>query len=343
MNLAELNPELEFGMRVYRHYLSPTVKLGHHYKSPFGHDGRPSFNLFQRPDGHVAWCDHAMGDDFQGSCYDFVGKLFGVDFKESIRIIKREILGLSARDIDGAYSKPLPQQKYKPLATQSLLAETVSITAHPRQFTAADLDFFARTGIQKETLGKYHCYALSGYEFSKGARGFSLSAKQDDPMYGYHFPLTNHWKIYRPFAADKRYKWISNVDARQDVFGWDTLPQRAGKLYLCAGQRDTMALHQLTGLPCIALNSETARLSPELYQLLTCVADEVLCCLDNDVTGHKAQEQLRYDWGIYDGGREVLESAGVNDLSELLGECGELQRYAVGEHFSAFSARKSLI
>ena len=339
MSLEELNQQLDHGLRVYHHFLGPHLKTGKHYKSPFGHDGRPSFNLFQRGDGHVAWCDHAMGDDFQGSCYDFVGKLYGVDFKESIRIIKREILGLSAREIEGAYAKALPTAKYKPLLSQ-LVAETVSIKAHAREWLPGDLDFFAATGIGIDTLAKYHCYALESYEFSKGGRGFTLSAKVNDPMYGYHFPLTNHMKIYRPFAADKRYKWISNVDARQDVFGWDTLPERTSKLYLCAGQRDTMALHALTGLPCLALNSETAKLSPELYQLLSCVADEVLCCLDNDITGLKAQEQMRYDWGIYDAGREVLDSFGMNDLSEVLGECGDLQRLELKEHFCAYSVRK---
>ena len=340
MSIEELNQQLEYGARVYQHFLGGHVKLGRHYKSPFGHEGRDSFNLFQRGDGQVCWCDHAMGDDFQGSCYDFVAKLHHVDFKEAVRIIKREVLGLTAREVEGAYSKPGPVTHYRPLRALPLQAETVTITAHAREFTGADLAFFAATGVQRDTLDKYRCYALESYEFSKGNRGFTLSAKQNDPMYGYHFPLTGHWKIYRPFAADKRHKWISNVDARHDVFGWDTLPARASRLYLAAGQRDAMALHALTGLPVIALNSETAKLSPELYQLLSCVADEVYCCLDNDLTGLKAQEQLRYDWGIYDAGREVLDSFGMNDLSEVLAECGEVQRQELKEHFCAFSVRK---
>ena len=83
-----------------------------------------------------------------------------------------------------------------------------------------------------------------------------------------------------------------------------------------------------------------AKRSPELYQLLSCVADEVYCCLDNDLTGLKAQAQMRYDWGIYDAGREILNSFGVNDLSEVLGGCGGLQRLKLKEHFCAYSVRK---
>lgn len=340
MSLDELNQQLGHGLAVYHHFVGTHLKMGKHYASPFGHEGRPSFNLFLRGDGHIAWCDHAMGDDFQGSCYDFVGKLYSVDFKESIRIIKREVLGLNTREMEGSYSKPLPVARYKPLLSGSPVSETVTIQAHAREFNETDLAFFAKTGVDRATLDKYHCYALSHYEFSKGGRGFLLTAKANDPMYGYYFPLSGHWKIYRPFAADKRYKWISNVDARQDVFGWDTLPQRAGKLYLAAGQRDAMALHALTGLPVIALNSETAKLSAELYQLLSCVADEVLCCLDNDVTGRKAQEQMKYDWGIYDAGQSVLDSFGMNDLSEVLSECGDLQRQELRDHFCGFAVRK---
>ncbi|WP_216726137.1 toprim domain-containing protein [Hymenobacter siberiensis] len=352
MQLDELNQQLDFGMRVYVHYLGAHIKVGKHYKSPFGHDGRDSFDLFRRGDGQICFCDHAMtgkdGGELQGSCYDFVAAMFSCDFKDAVRIIKRDILGLSSREIEGAYSKPLAT-RFKPLVG-NLMPEVVTITPNARHFTPADLAFFARTGITEATLARYHCYALNSYQFSKGEKAFTLTAKDNDPMYGFHFPLTGHWKIYRPFAADKRYKWISNVDAQQDLFGWDALPDRCSKIYICAGQRDTMNMHQLTGLPAIALNSETAKLSPEVYQLLTCIADEVLCCLDNDDTGHKAQERLRYDWGIMDAGREVLESTGHNDLTDYLtdlhlsyGEGMFYERQQAAEHFQAFSARKLLI
>ena len=82
-----------------------------------------------------------------------------------------------------------------------------------------------------------------------------------------------------------------------------------------------------------------AKRSPELY-CTSCVADQMFCCLDNNVTGLKAQEQMRYDWGIYDAGREILNSFGVNDLNEVLGGCGGLQRLKLKEHFCAHSVRK---
>jgi hypothetical protein len=335
-------------MRVYQHYLGAHIKVGKHYKSPFGHEGRPSFNLFRRGDGHICFCDHAMlgpgGTELQGSCYDFVATTFGCDFKESVRIIKRDVLGLSSREVDGAFAKPLPE-RFKPIPSQNLLPEVVTITPVTREFDADDLAFFGRTGLSAETLIKYHCYPLNSYRFSKGTKAFTITAKAGDPMYGFHFPLTGHWKIYRPFAADRRYKWISNVDARSDVFGWDTLPERCSKIFICAGQRDTMNMHELTGLPAIALNSETASLTPELYQLLRCIADEVVCCLDNDSTGHAAQERMRFEWGIHDAGRQLLETTGHNDLTDYLAELGadEEQRQQAAEHFQSFSARKLLV
>ena len=77
-----------------------------------------------------------------------------------------------------------------------------------------------------------------------------------------------------------------------------------------------------------------------LYQLLSCVADQVFCCPDNDLTGLKVQEQMRYDWGIYNAGRKILGSFGPNDLSEVLGGGSGLQRLKLKEHFCAYSVRK---
>ena len=345
MTLEDINQQLDNGLRVFQHYLGGTIQLNKHYKSPFGHEGRPCFHLYRRErDGVICFKDFAF-DEFQGSCYDFVGKLFNEDFKGALHIIKRDVLGLSGRDLEsGLNSKPSNaalRANFRPLAKQAQQQnETVHIKGFPREWTSDDLVFFGKTGIAQATLQKYHCYPLSSYVFAKGDKHFTITSKPDDPMYGYHFPATDHWKIYRPFTADKRFRWISNVVQGLDVFGWDALPARASKLYLCAGQRDTMALHELTGLPCLALNSETAKLTPELHQLLLCVADEVYCCLDNDKTGHEAQQKMRYEWGIYDAGRQVLESAELNDLSEVLAECGDLQREELATHFRDFSVHK---
>ena len=54
MSLDELNQQMDHGLRVYQHFMGPHIKPGKHFKSPFGHDGRDSFNLFRRGDGHVA-------------------------------------------------------------------------------------------------------------------------------------------------------------------------------------------------------------------------------------------------------------------------------------------------
>ena len=85
-----------------------------------------------------------------------------------------------------------------------------------------------------------------------------------------------------------------------------------------------------------------AKRSPELY-CTSCSAawpTQVFCCLDNDLTGLKVQEQMRYDWGIYNAGWKILGSFGPNDLSEVLGGGSGLQRLKLKEHFCAYSVRK---
>lgn len=349
MSIDEINAQVANGLDVFKHYLG-AIKVGQHYKSPFGHEGRPCFHLYVGPGNQVRFKDFAF-DEMQGSCYDFVMKWHGVEFKEAVSIIKRDVLGLTGRDLEsGLHSRPMLAGNFKKLASQTMqAAETVFLKGFPRAWQESDLAFFGRIGVEQSTLQKYHCYALESYVFAKGDKHFTVSAKLDDPIYGYHFPATDHWKIYRPFTKDKRFRWLSNVKGDMDVFGWDAVPMRARKLFICAGQRDTMALHQLTGLPCIALNSETAKLTPELHQLLLCVADEVYCCLDNDKTGLEAQRKMRFDWGIHDAGHELLETHGMNDLSQLLEEYAELPqlygplaeaREKLAAHFCGFSVNK---
>jgi len=349
LSIDEINAQVENGLTVFQQYLGP-IKINHHYKSPFGHEGRPCFHLYVGPGNQIRFKDFAF-DEMQGSCYDFVMKWHGVDFKEAVSIIKRDVLGLTGRDLEsGLTSKPMLTSNFKKLASQTMHQhETVHLRGFPRPWQESDLAFFGKIGVSLPTLQKYHCYALDSYLFSKDDKHFTITAKSDDPIYGYHFPATDHWKIYRPFTADKRFRWLSNVKGDVDVFGWDALPTRTKKLFICAGQRDTMALHELTGAPCIALNSETAKLTPELHQFLLCVADEVYCCLDNDKTGIEAQRKMRYDWGVYDAGHEVLEAHGINDLSKLLEEYTELPqlygpleeaREKLRAHFCGFSVDK---
>lgn len=325
ITLEELNERLEDGLLVYQHYLPGMpggLKLGQHYKSPFGHEGRASFNLFRHRDkGTVYFSDHATGK--QGSHWQFVMDLFNVPFKEAVRLVKEDVLGIFST---GPRNEPGMAVRSQYAAKPRLALDqgpAFSISPKPRNWTATDLDYFARVGISQQTLEKYGCTPLHNYQFSKaGKQPFTVFNSEADPIYCYSFPETGHYKIRRPF--NKKFPWLSNTDALKDVFGFDLLPARCQTIYLCAGQRDTMALHELTGLPCICLNSETQLLSWELYQLLSLIADDVYSVYDNDETGQRMSEKLCQEFGILSR-TEPIDSSGENDLCALLGSILQLE------------------
>lgn len=321
LTIEELDILLDNGMAVYQYYIDPNIKVKRKMKSPLPGrvDRIPSFCLYHNnKTGNVHFTDFGGTDHDKGNHWTFVQQMFGLDFKESVAKVKQEVLNIQ----DDLYENVRQKSKAQVKRVQQLdipKESEVKITTERREWSKRDIDWFARFRITEKELHEFHVFPLNSFTMDKpGKDPFTISATYHSPMYEIFFPQTGHVKIYRPLEKG-RYKWTSNTNAQDDIFGLDRLPDSCEHLFILAGNKDVMSFTAVTGYPAIALASESATLPLSLYQLLKMVAKNIYVLYDNDEKGHgdKYANRLAQDYylPVLNG---LLKPYGEKDFAALV-------------------------
>jgi DNA primase len=99
-------------------------------------------------------------------------------------------------------------------------------------------------------------------------------------------------------------------------------------LIICAGQKDCLSLYGSIGIRGIALNSESASITKELFIELLQYAENILVCYDNDETGIKNAAKIKQDIGIdniFLG--DISPAHDVNDLYDYFSKQYDKQSF----------------
>ena len=315
MSIEQLNLLLDNGLDVYKYYISPQVKLSTNMISPFPRpsgemERHASFQIFRAKSGLICFKDHAS--EKKGTHWDFVMALYGVDFSDALSLVKRDILGIT----DYRSEQALEKRQVMSYATmnQVIVSTPVEISTTRREVSKGDRELWGRYGVID--LALFHVYPVSDVRFCKSGKIWSWKSSDNDPIYEIAFP-SGRKKIYRPLTLNRKQKWISNVVAEEDIFCFHLLPERADKLFITAGNKDTMSFHSTTGLYGVPLNSESATLSMEFYSLLSLITDRIYSIGNTDRQGDIFTEKLQRDYGIRPA-RELLEEGGFKDYAEMI-------------------------
>ena len=261
---------------IMERYYGGKIELGVTYTSPFRKDRNPSFAFHSSRSGKYKYIDFATGES--GDCFDFVMKLYNCRFKDSLKLINQDFnLGLG-NEIKISLERKLEAPVY--------IKEKPIVQIDVQSYTEQDTKYWAQFGITIETLKKFRVYSASKYWINKKLIGLY---RNNDPVYAYFFPKTKHLKIYRPLTKNKRNKWVGNTD-RDDIQGLDQLEYKSDSIILTSSLKDVMVLYTL-GLEAIALNSEGARPTPHLLEVL-CKYKYRYVLYDNDEAGIKYARAL---------------------------------------------------
>lgn len=303
MKTEEIFAQTADGWDIFAHYFRDDFRLGKAYRSPLREDRHPSFSLFRhKVSGRIYFKDFA--EDY-GDGIAFVQALYQLNFSSAVEKIKNEVIGQSIDD-----SHP---RQYRQKNLTSSVGTHISIV--PRDYNKSDLAYFARYGITQDVLESYQCQPVERYQISyvdgKSKITYVLPAS---PVYAFEF-ITGHFKLYEPFA-DKGYKWRSNTNS-EDIFGAHLLKNKEPVIFFCAGQKDTMSFHALTGLAAISLPSEMAKLTLPAYHGLKAISENLYCLFDNDATGRRAAERMYYSFSITAMDAPLMAS-GEKDFADLV-------------------------
>lgn len=274
--------------------------------SPFRNEKNPSFMIGNKH-GRLTFID--FGDTSKrGSCFDFVCMLFNVQLKEALEMIDRD-LGLG-------FTRTTNTQEYKRIISEykqpvKMSKTYTNIQAVVRRFTKEELAYWAQYHISEDELKANNVYSLSKVYLNKQLINTSL----DELRFGYLYD--DRWKIYRPFAKDKRYKWVPNnvpitaMDGKEDIKHCDVA-------FINKSKKDYMVMKKIFPCSCAVQNEGLGCFSPENVEYIKNNSKYQILSFDSDVTGVQNSQQITqmFDFGYCNVPKKYLEQ-GIKDWADL--------------------------
>jgi DNA primase len=274
--------------------------------SPFRNERSPSF-IIGNKHGRLTFID--FGDTSKrGSCFDFVRMMFNVNLDEALKMIDRDLgLGMTRSTNTQEYKRIVSDYK-QPIKVDKIYT---SVQAVVRRFTNEELAYWAQYHISEDELKANNVYSLSKVYLNKQLVTSSL----DELRFGYLYD--DRWKIYRPFAKEKRYKWVPNnvpitaMDGKDDIKECDVA-------FINKSKKDYMVMKKLFPCSCAVQNEGLGCFSPENVEYIKSNSASQILSFDSDVTGVENSQQITqmFNFGYCNVPRKYL-SQGIKDWADL--------------------------
>jgi DNA primase len=274
--------------------------------SPFRNERSPSF-IIGNKHGRLTFID--FGDTSKrGSCFDFVRMMFNVNLDEALKMIDRDLgLGMTRSTNTQEYKRIISDYK-QPIKVDKIYT---SVQAVVRRFTNEELAYWAQYHISEDELKANNVYSLSKVYLNKQLVTSSL----DELRFGYLYD--DRWKIYRPFAKEKRYKWVPNnvpitaMDGKDDIKECDVA-------FINKSKKDYMVMKKLFPCSCAVQNEGLGCFSPENVEYIKSNSASQILSFDSDVTGVENSQQITkiFNFDYCNVPRKYL-SQGIKDWADL--------------------------
>jgi len=153
-----------------------------------------------------------------------------------------------------------------------------------------------------EALEKEHIYLVEDYWSHKNGIWKKNFLHKNALCIAYHFPETDHVKLYFPEKTENR--WYSNCN-NQDIFGLDSLNEFGDLLIISKSQKDRMTLKYHYGFEnVIALQNEGCYIPQNIIDNLKMRFKDIQIIFDNDLTGFEQAAKLS---SLYNINYKIIE------------------------------------
>lgn len=149
-------------------------------------------------------------------------------------------------------------------------------------------------GLSNEILLSEHVYLVEDYWAYRNY--WRKNFLHQSLCIAYHFPKTNHVKLY--FPEEKEDRWYSNC-SNQDIYGLDTLISHGDLLIISKSQKDRLALKYDYGFEnVIAVQNEGCFIPDDIIIDLKLRFKRIVVIFDNDLTGYEQAQKLSQKYNI---------------------------------------------
>jgi len=291
---------------IFRHYIGSGFKLGVAMTSPLREERHPSFNVYRNKSGKMYYKDFGEGNENNGDCFDFVKRLYNVEFSEAIDIIKNDF------GIEKSYK--YQRKSGAGLFIKDKKEEPVLEENEPIVF---DVNFYDNIQYEKSSIinffisyiwfGKYvfletllnlnKLRFIQSVKFtSRKGYNINIESTEQSPIFMYNYN-NDKKRFYRPF--EKKMKHFGNIPGNE-FFLQDMLEDylkdknmRDKILIITGGQKDAIVLNsyfdKLAFSTCVG--SESSNINYEYINNLLAEgmikSENIIIFYDDDQVGEK--------------------------------------------------------
>lgn len=283
---------------LWRYYFGQDFELKKNYVSPLRKEEKPSFNLFEDKNGRIRFKDFGGG---YGDIFEFLQQRDLLTYREALVRINVDFNLRLGNPAEQSYngSKPMGVRMKNTLGKfeESFIIQTAPlINAVVRKGTQEDLDYWMQYGISEAMLNHYNVHCVSKVRIN-GVLVYIYNSA--NPCYGYYFKVSKHIKLYFPFAAEDKPRFLGNANNYDDVQGYYQCSVKKSRdnrlLILTKSMKDVMCLRAM-GYEAMAIHGEGQYFYPDFIRHIRKYYPKIISLYDRDKTGMKG---ARYLWKTY--------------------------------------------
>jgi hypothetical protein len=298
---------------IFSAYVGP-FKLNRVMNSLLRPDRHPSCAFRIAKSGKLKYYDFARGEALD--CFAFVASLKGITYREAVHDVACNFGLINCGEVK-VFNKQLI--KKAEIISDDVKKET-KIEIVSDQWTESNLAFWKDFSISQDELEKNDVFAIRKLYINDKL----IPNYREENRYAYIVEVqgVKYKKIYTPFAADKRFKWISNIP-NHIPFGINKLTHTTNRLIIAKAQKDRLIW--LKYFPdVIAPQSEKPySINEKTRAFINKHYDDVIICMDSDKTGVETAEHF-----VSIGYRSVFtpaiskEKHGIKDVADFVKHYG---------------------
>lgn len=260
--------------QVFLQYLNIYPDLNKRFLSPFRNDKDPGCR-FTWYSGILYFVENtAFNNRLYWSCIDVVKYIKNCSFQEALELIDT---GQSSGNITRKFTNKLRPEI---------------------RFTHKTWPKNNLFSLDHNTLVREHVYLVQDYWVKFNDVWKKNSIHQNTLTIAYHFPKTDHVKLYFPEHLENR--WYSNCTT-EDIFGYDMVDEYASYselLVIDKSQKDRLMSNYFLDLPAIAVQNEGCFIPENIMDELKFKFKHIVLMYDNDLTGIQQSQRLSEKYGV---------------------------------------------
>ena len=312
-----------YGLNVFKFYISGNWRVGHNFLNPLYEDRRASCNIYYDRRSSSYKMKDFGNDSYSGDCFYIVGKIKGLDcnnskdFIEIMKIINND-LSLGIDEKGESFILPLKiksdkQKEQKENIPVHSLRKGKPYSAFQQSFSAKEMEFWQQYGILPYILKNYKVLSLNEFK-SENSEGkpFIFRSTDKEPVFAYQGK--RYIKIYRPFS-EIRFLY-AGILPENYCFGLEQLPAKGDTLFITGGEKDVLSLAS-RGYNAICFNSETSIIPKTLIKKLSYRFKHLILIYDTDKTGLESSAKHLQHLSEFGVKRLVLPLEGTKNEKDI--------------------------